>query len=243
MEKWISIGTSLPTKCRLYNGVDPTQVCIRTLKGKDEKILAELSSENLEKKFFTLLKNVTKGVDPAELTYGDRDYIMLWLVINSRSQFFPVSFNCGSCLQHLDNYPVDLAAFEVKELPEGFNEPVQITLSDGSIASMRLFRVKDEIKTEEYKKGGNSAWLYQYALTIIDEKTSVIDRVVALENMDVKDLDYIKGFHEDYVHGPVMETAFECPKCGGTGVVPVPFRLEMVFPFGSYLRGFTRKGV
>jgi hypothetical protein len=242
MENWISIGQGLPTKCRLYAGVDPEQVCVRTLKGRDEKILAELSSSNLEKKFLTLLKNVVRGVDPAELTYGDRDYIMLWLVINSRGENFPVSFTCANCLQPIDNYPVNLAEFEVAELPEDFKEPVTITLTDGAQTALRLFRVKDEIKVDDYKRSGGNTWLYQYAITVVDDK-NVVERIAALENMDVRDLDMIKAFHEQHVHGPVMESKYECPKCGGAGLVPVPFRLEMVFPFGAYLKGFAGKGV
>ena len=32
---------------------------------------------------------------------------------------------------------------------------------------------------------------------------------------------------------------YECPKCGGVGIMPVPFRLEMLLPFGEKLERYT----
>jgi rRNA maturation protein Nop10 len=40
-----------------------------------------------------------------------------------------------------------------------------------------------------------------------------------------------------------MEYKYECPKCGGAGVMPVPFRFEMLLPFGETLTRNTRDAV
>ena len=45
----------------------------------------------------------------------------------------------------------------------------------------------------------------------------------------------IRAFHDKFKHGPKMISKYTCPDCGGTGVMPVPFRLEMLLPYGENL--------
>lgn len=236
------IQLNLPSKCLVYEDTDPSKVQIRTLKGRDEKLIAELTYDNFEKKFLTILGSIVKGVVPGKLTVGDRLYIMVWEAINSYSANYPVELMCETCLQKIE-ITVDLSKLDVIELPEKFKEPHPVKLSDGNQIDLRLFRVEDEVKIADAEKSGKSSWLYRWAISIVDKEKSVWDRINYLENLEAKDVAAIRAFHEKYYHGPKMETEYECPKCGGQGVTPVPFRIELLFPYGKALTKHFGAGV
>jgi len=225
----------LPSKCQVYPGVDPSQVQIRTLKGEDEKIIAEISSENFDKKYNIVLSRVLKGVDPLQLTLGDRFYLVLWETINSYSKDFPVEYECGHCWQKSE-YNVDLSKLEVVELPKGYKEPAEVTLpKSGNKIKLRLLRVKDLIDTNEAEKLGQNVWLYRPACSIADNR-SLADKLDYAGKLDTQDLEYIRGFQDAFEHGVKMETGYTCPKCGGTGIMPVPFQFEMLLSYGEVLK-------
>ena len=91
----------LPSRCLVYPGIErdnaKDQIQIRTFKGRDEKLIAEISPENFEKKFALILKNVLKGIDPNILTIGDRQCIMLWETIHSYDKNVVVTYECEHC--------------------------------------------------------------------------------------------------------------------------------------------------
>lgn len=230
-------GLLLPSKFQVYN-VDPKTVQLRTFKGKDEKLIASLTYENFESKFIEILKNVLVGIDPRELTIGDRLYIMLWEVINSYTKFCTLDHQCSNCYQKTQ-YDVDLSLVSVTDLPEGFKEPYPVKLTNGNIVNLRLLRVKDEEKTRDYEKAtGQNAWLYRFALSIVDDKLSDVDRMTMLDEMPTVDIALIRAFHEKFYHGPKMEAMVECKKCGVSEVAPIPFRVELFFPHGDSLKRY-----
>jgi len=239
-EKYFKI--KLPSGCKIYKDVDPTAIEIRTFKGKDEKLISEISSENFEKKFVSVLKQVLKGIEPEQLTIGDELHLALWEAINSYSKDFFVSHECEHCYQKIET-TVDLSKFEVIELEEGFEEPKEVKLPEsGEVVKLNLLRVSDILKVDEIIKMGKNIWLYRYALSIVDDR-GIWDKVEYLENMESKDLMHIRAFHDKYMHGPKMESKYECPKCGGAGLLPVPFRLEMLLPYGKKLERYIGDAV
>ena len=224
---------SLPSKCLVYPGVNPADVKIRPFKGKDEKFIASMNYENLEKKFVELLKNVFVGVQPEKLTIGDRLYLLVWEVVNSYSPTVDAEIICKNCFQRVV-VTLDLSKLEVQELPDNYKEPYPITLSDGTVVNMRLFRVEDEIKVVDYEKINPDSWLYRYALSIVSDEP-IDKRVVFLENLPTKDIALIRGFHDKFYHGPIMEAPYVCPKCEIEEVVACPFRFEWLIPAGKTL--------
>ena len=225
----------LPSKCQAYQGVDPTKIQIRTLKGEDEKLIAEISSDNFDKKYNIVLTRVLKGIDPINLTLGDRFYLIMWETINSYSKEFPVEHECEHCWQKF-NYIVDLSQLEKIELPDNYKEPCEITLpKSGTKIKLRLLTVKDLIEIDVVEKQGQNAWLYRPALSIVDGR-SLADKLDYLSKIDTQDLEYIRAFQDAFEHGLKMRTNYTCPKCGGTGVMPVPFRFEMLLSYGEILK-------
>jgi len=229
----------LPSRGLVYKDIEKNnandQIQIRTFKGRDEKLIAEISSENFEKKFLTILKSVLTGINPEELTSGDRQALMVWETINSYDKEFTVNFECEHCWQKSD-YRIDLSKLEMIELPEDFKEPYGVKLPNGDSLQLRLLRVKDLIAVDQMDKQGQNVWLYRYALSIVNDK-SIWENVEYLEDLSTKDLMVIRAFHDKFNHGIKMEEKYTCPKCGGTGIMPVPFRLDMLLPFGKELAG------
>jgi hypothetical protein len=229
--------SELPSRGLVYtelNSADAKPLSIRTFKGRDEKLISELTADNFEKRFVSVLKGVLQGIDPLKLTIGDRLWFVLYLTINSYSKNFTVSHECNKCYETND-YTIDLSQLEIIFLPDSFKEPFELKLPvSGDLVKLRLLRVEDLIKVDDLDKAKQNVWLYRYALSIVNEK-SIWDNVDYLEKLDSKDIMPIRAFHDKFQHGPKMTWKYSCPDCGGAGVMPVPFRLEMLLPYGENL--------
>jgi len=221
----------LPSRLLPYGG-KVTKVEARLLKGKDEKLIGELTIQNFESKFAILLRQIIRGIEPEELTIGDRFFIITWLSINCYSNIYPVSGPCSVCFRDI-NVDVDLGQLEKVYLDEKYSEPHEVKLLNGDTIKLRQYRVKDQIQYMDYvgrKQQENI--IYKLAQSIVDEK-DLADRIAYLEELSTKDLALIRAFHDQYFHGVKMEYSYTCPKCGGAGTMPVPFRLDIIFPEGS----------
>lgn len=230
---------SLPSKCIQY-GVNPETVKIRPYCGEDQIILSTINSSNLSKKFMVVLERVLKGVDPKQVTLGDRLYIMMWEYINSYTNIVNVNYVCSYCLNEV-RVQVDLLKLDTIELPNSFKFPYPITLSNDKIINLRLFNVEDEIEISEYTN--DDIHLYKYARTIVgDESTE--DKVKMLKDLSTKDLALIYAFHEKFYHGLDMKAKVICPKCKENAEknhekmpeleeIEIPFRLGFLFPTGT----------
>ena len=240
MSKFVEL--TLPSGCRLYNDVDPAKVKIRTLQGKDQKLLAELNYDNFERKILALLENVVQGIKPEDLTVGDRLYILVWEAINSFGRSYPIQAVCEHCGSPV-NVDVDLAQINSVELDPSYMEPYSVELRDGHSIKMRLYRVRDEIKVADFEKAGKNAFLYRLGISLTDDRRNDIERMMVLEESDADDIARMRAFHTKFEHGPKMEYKYECPDCGGVGLTPVPFRIDFILPVGETLKGYTADDV
>jgi len=241
---------TLSSRCLTYkdksgNPVSPTNITARSYQGGDQIYLSQINPLNLERNYFEVLKSVIKGVDPSQLTLGDRMYLILWEYVNSYSRTMKIETICSNCLANI-TIDVDLANLENIELPEDFKQPCPITLPvSKEKVNLRLLTVGDEIETERFtRKHPDDAILYRYARTIVTDM-DIIATVEKLRNMDAKDLMTIISFQDTYFHGPVMKTKFTCPKerCGEEDEVDIPFHLEFFFPDVSQFAISTGEGV
>jgi len=228
---------SLPSRCVTYkdengNPVDPNNVKARPYQGSDEIYLTQINPINLEKNYLEVLKSILLGVDPLQLTLGDRMYLILWEYVNSYSRTMRLKTVCAHCLSDI-LVTVDLGNLENVELSEEYKGPHKVKLPvSGEKINLRLLTVGDEIEIEKYsRKHRKTSMLYRYARTMVDE-VDVIDRVDRLSTMAAKDLMKIMSFQDEFFHGPEMKTVFTCPKedCGEEDVLDIPFRLDFFFP-------------
>jgi len=236
MSDYVFFNVELPSKCLAYPGVDPTKIKIRTLKGEDEKLISEISSDNFDKKYNIVLSRVLQGIDPLKLTLGDRFFLVLWESINSYSKDFTVEHECEHCWQK-SSHTVDLSKLEKIELPDGYKEPCEIKLpKSGTDIKLRLLTVGDLLEIDAAEKMNQNTWLYRAALSIVADKKPLSDRLEYMGRLDSQDVEYIRGFQEAFEHGVKMRTGYTCPKCGGVGEMPVPFRFEFLLPYGEVLK-------
>ncbi len=232
------ISVDLPSRNLVYS-VEAGSIKIRTLRGKDEKLISEITLDNFEKKFLTVFQNIVTGIDPTELTVGDRLFILVWEAINSYNKEYPIQYLCSSCLNNVRAI-VDLSKLELVQLPEEFKEPYPMKLSNNETVMLRLLRVKDEIAIADYERSNKESWLFKYAMTIVDEQKNIIEKMKYLEDLPAGDLARIRSFEQEYAHGPKMEQTCTCPRCGAKEDVACPFRLEMLFPYGKELKRYFR---
>ena len=233
----------LPSKLIPYKAEGVTKVEIRMLKGKDEKLIGELTIANFEKKFKMLMDSVLRGIDPAKLTIGDRFFIVLWLAMNCQSHLYPIELFCDECFRKTDRYDVDLTTLEKVFLPEGYVDPSPVVLTDGSSVLVRLYRVADQIQYLDYVQAkGADDTTFKLAQSLVDDR-DLGQRIEWLKELPTKDLALLRGFHDKFFHGVKLEAAYTCPKCGGTGKTPVPFRLDILFPDGATVARSLGRGV
>jgi len=223
----------LPSKCRLYKDVKPEDIKIRTLKGKDEKLIAEINSDNIERKLTTVLKGVLQGIDPIKLTLGDRMHIILWEIVNSFGKDHMIEVTCDHCGKTFQQ-TVDFSKIESVELPDDFQEPYSIELSDKRILNVRLFRVSDEISISDFEKSGKNSWSYRFAHTIVDDNLNIVEKEALIDDLPSIDTAKIRFVQEKFQHGPDMLTEYKC-SCGGNGIVAVPFHPRLLLPYGQEL--------
>lgn len=223
------IPITLPSKCLTYEDVGADSIKIRPFKGRDEALIAELTLVNLKKKFVTIIENVLQGIEPERLTSGDAKYVILWEAINSYNRDYPVEVICEHCLQKIQ-VVCDLGEINSIELPETFTQPVETKLSDKTV-DLRLLTIADEIAAFDWASAGKSAYLYSFALSIVDENTTIPDKIAMLENMSPADIHEIRKFHTKYNHGPDMEVSYACSLCGYEGKLVLPFQLDRLLEF------------
>lgn len=222
------VPVNLPSKCKPYPDIKPGTIKLRTFKGRDEQLVAEMASGNPKKKILEILQNTVQGIDPSRLTAGDVSFIVLWEAINSYSvsSRYPIDMVCEYCYKDV-SVCVDLGRIDSKELTDKFSLDYEVALPTKTV-KMRLLTLADEIEMVSWALQGNSTYLYSYALSIVDDETAAYDRVLILEEMESKDLSEIRAFHSMFEHGPDFLAPYTCPNCGEDGRVVVPFRLDEI---------------
>lgn len=228
----------LPSKLLPYRKLGVEDVSVRFLKGSDERLVGELNMMNFDKKFKILLKSVLRGIEPGQLTVGDRLYIAMWIVINCYSNIYKIETTCSECFEKM-NLDVDLSKLEKVELPDGYEEPFLVSLSNGDSVPMRLLRVDDLITYQDYvNKNKREDIIYKLALTI-DNDDSLANKLNYLNELSTKDIGLLRAFHDDHFHG-VDLSSYKYDKCPCpqevAGETPVPFRLEMFLPDADSIR-------
>jgi len=236
------IPINLPSGCLVYPEVDPADIKVRAYQGRDEVYLAQINPVNLERNYFEVLKEVIQGVDPLQLTLGDRLYIIIWECINSYTDTIKVKTVCSHCMKDVE-VSVDLRTLNSVSLPEDFKQPYPVTLPvSGEEVQLRLLTVEDDIAVEKYGKKNDDTMLYRFARSLVTED-DIVTTLKKFESMHAKDLIKIMGFHENFFHGPEMESSFDCPDCGEEDDVDVPFLTELFFQYGSRIKETFGEGI
>lgn len=226
---------NLPSKCLCYDGVKPEDISIKAYTGEEAVYLADITPNNLAKKYLQVLKKVVQGIDPSKLTLGDRLYIIIWQYAKSYSNTVVLPSTCSHCLHKNDEIPVDLGQLNIINLPDDFKQPKDITTESGETYKLRLLTVEDDIKIEKYDETHDDTLLYRLALSIVDSNIDILEKMDRLRKGGTKDIAMIEAFHQKYYHGPELNTVYTCPNCKEEDEIILPFWLDLFYPQGSVL--------
>ncbi len=224
----------LPSRCKPYKDVDPSAIRVRAFTGGDEAMLAETTEKNAATKLTDVLGRCLEGVDIKEITLGDKLFLMVWHAINSYSDGFTATITCQHCLQQI-KVSYNLADAEIVYLSDKFKEPIDVKLSDGTVAKCKLVRVKDEIQLERMAQTVENIYLQSIAMTIVNPEKDLMEKIKWLEDLPSKDVAKIRAVQDSFYHGPDFKMKYTCDKCAGEGKFTAPFRFEHLIPYGDAL--------
>jgi hypothetical protein len=224
----------LPSKGKLYQGINLSEIKVRAFTGAEEALLSEMNERNSARKISEALGRCLQGIDIKDLTLGDELQLMVWHAINSYTDGFSTKVICEECLQSIE-VEYNLADMTTIYLPDSFREPYPILLSDGRTVNCRLMRVRDELQLEKATFEGEESFLRTIAAYIVDPDKDIVEKADMVKKLHAKDSAKLRAFQESFRHGPDFTTFYTCPKCEGRGVFQAPFRLEHFFPHGNTL--------
>jgi hypothetical protein len=222
------VPISLPSRGKPYE-VDPLSIKVRTFKGKDEQLIVQMPAGNPKKKILEVMRNVVQGMDPIDMTIGDIMHILLWEAINSYTSIYPVTMICEKCFEEI-KINADLGRIESHELPEDYQQDYSVTLN-GQAYKIRLLTLGDEVEIMGWAQKQDASYLYAYAMSLEDGSPDIYKKVLMLEELSSKELNKVRQYHAHFEHGPDFMAPYVCPKCGESGKVVVPFRLDDIIQF------------
>lgn len=246
----IAASIQLPSRGKLYPDCPDGVVEVYPMTGREEALVAGLNRENSIEVFDILLGRCIKKAPPIpEILSTDKYFLMLVLRANSYGMefgFFAKCPECGARKEYVKNIPDD---FEVRELSDGFTEPVLVTLPKcGTEVGFRFLRGKDEeditryVRREESKDRGPGAgspgFLYRLAKQIVtlNGKTVPHQEIMRfLESALASDLSVLKDTIDEVTPGFITVLTLGCLKCGGE------FRFDVTLNTGEFFRTYRRR--
>jgi len=223
----------LPSRCLTYD-VQPEEIRVRPYTGGDEVFLAEINIVNCNVKFREVLRRVVQGIDPGELTFGDKLYLMVWEYINSYTEMIYEMDVCSHCMKTV-SFPVDLREMDFTAFPEDMVLPLPISITNEETLYIKVLTLDDEIQIEKYSQIHPDGFLYKLALQLVDEKKDVLARMEYLRDSSAKVTAKVRAAAQSLYHGPSFQYTGKCPNCGEEDTIEVPFRFEFLFPTGEIL--------
>lgn len=223
----------LPSRCLTYE-VKPEDIRVRPYTGGDEVFLSEINIVNCNVKFLEVLRRVVQGIDPEELTFGDKLYLMVWQYINSYTEMIYEMDVCSHCMKMV-SFPVDLREMDSTTFPEDLVLPLPIPITNGETLYMKVLTLGDEIQIEKYSQSHEDGYLYKLAMQLVDEKKDVLERMEYLRKSLAHVTAKVRAAAQSLYHGPTFQYTGKCPNCGEEETIDVPFRFEFLFPTGQTL--------
>jgi len=215
---------------------------LRGMKVKDEQLFTNRKLVKSGQVVGTLLRSCwAETLDPGpyggeELVWedvlsADRTYLLVQLRIASYGDSYDFRVSCQSCREHF-MWTVDLNKLDVKAVDDKgrshvqTGQPVPIELRDGRIVHCRLLTGKDEQYLASLGVKDESKILTHHLarrIAEIEGKTHFRDIVKVVEDMEARTADELMDATDDLEGG--VDTMFdvECPSCGRTQQIALPF--------------------
>lgn len=217
--------------------------------GEVESVIASITESNFEEKSYVVLKHILHGIDPKQLTLGDRQALLVQNTINSYTKYFPMDIVCQKCGAKHEEMAIDLTQINFNEIEADDFEPRKQIEIAGKKAFVKLYTLEDEIDAEKNDRecGSNATQAYLYRMAKMVDivkyrddagKETFMDAVEKFEFLKKcrsSELRAIKSYGEKYMHGNVMTYKYKCEGCDSEGVAVIPFLLSLLLPAQSII--------
>lgn len=213
----------------------PRTVEHRDVLWKDQKTLSSATDQTFKKTLNKVVKSILNNADWFEnMTIIDRDYVLVWVFVNNFSTTKPIEFTCPEC-DNVDSMEYDIRDLSIDEISEDYKEPFEIPLQNSKKVWVRLPRVSDELKVDEFLRKNDSIkedpdTLALYETIDVGYELPLKAKIKWIEeNFTAKDMAMVREFNNHFKYGLNDIIEHECSACGEVVHGRFPFRLEEIF--------------
>lgn len=193
---------TLPSKGLLYKDNDiPSEVSIRGMTTRDEKVLYTSMSDNAFKRVLRNCIISPKNIDINKLVASDEMFLILQLRMVTYGNLYKVALKCPHCGE-TSEYNVDLSKLNIEYLDDNFIEPIEIKLPrTKKTVGIKLLRNEDTEFIEKYSRKQAKDFNIPYR-----EVEYIVRLAKFIKQIDGKDVDFItaRAFIENL---PSMDSA------------------------------------
>ena len=229
----------IPSKYRLYP--EGTILYGRPLKVPEIKMLATISSDNINYVLNDVIRRSITGFPIENLCVADKLYLIFWLRANTyKDSGYTIDFVCpNKDCKTRGKYEFELGSLQINYLSDKYDEGKLVELPSHRSIKLRQLRVSDELRVENFKKQNASSsqcfdedFLHIASVIYeIDGKSAgLIEAYDFITNVSPEDYAYIISYTNHYDFGVDPETPVVCAKCGGKTTVSVSFRPDFFVP-------------
>lgn len=222
---------TLPSQGLLYEGAIPDgQVRIAAFTTREEKVFAGSGGSQQSKldQVFENCVDLPQGFRAQDLTLPDRLFLLVQIRALSYGEDYSFQYRCESCDEQATYRKNLLTDLPLKEIPEGFAEPVDVHLPvSGKTLGIRLLRGRDEAAIAKYAKkvvqrtgapDGDPAYFMRLAKHIVTVDGEPIggqgEAIALVQSLEGPDSLALRDAIDDINFGYQFALDLECPACG-----------------------------
>ena len=233
---------TLPSKGILYNGMIPSEISLRGMTTRDEKILYASQGGNV---FQRILQNCIiqpKGLNTGKLIAADELFLVLQLRMLTYGPEYKIETQCPFC-DEVNTYTINLGDLNINYLDDDFKEPIVVKLPRcGDTLGLRVLRNEDTEYIERYAKKFAKQFnqnvreveyicrLAKYIETINGKKVDFGQAKDYVENMMSRDSAEMRSALAKILVGVDTNITETCKSCGEEFTFGMPLTSEFFRP-------------
>lgn len=233
---------TLPTKGRLYNGVIPSEISLRGMTTRDEKILYAAQGGNVFTKILKSCITEPKNIDLSKLIAADELFLVMQLRMITYGPEYKVDVDCPYCGKK-ETYTVMLNELDVNYLPDDFEEPLIVKLPrTGHELSLRVLRNEDSEFIDRFakkfaKQFNQNVREVEYVCRLAKFISAINGKSVDfetakdyVEGLPARDTAVIRSAFNKISVGVDTSITVECKNCGEEFTFSMPLTSEFFRP-------------
>lgn len=233
---------TLPTKGLLYNGVIPSEISLRGMTTRDEKILYAAQGNNVFQKILKSCITEPKNIDLSKMVAADELFLVLQLRMITYGPEYKVDATCPFC-GRTETYTVMLNELDVNYLDDDFVEPLEVKLPrTGHTLKLKVLRNEDSEFIDRFSKKFAKQFnqnireveyicrMAKFISEINDKKVDFDTARDYVENLPAMDTAVIRSAFNKIQVGVDTSVLVECKSCGEDFTFGMPLTSEFFRP-------------